>query len=162
MENSYSNSPTPVTLDELEGLFGSLASATVTGKDTLYELVKSNAALTKTFATLTDANSCLTNNVEALTNEFKGKKNSGGGGVPELRNEKERKYCSNCKRPTWHVPDDCFELDKNKDNRPSWSKYVLWRRGTEGIACNVNKTSTDNTYSLAPLATKLLENGGRS
>ena len=86
MENSYSNSPTPVTLDELEGLFGSLASATVTGKDTLYELVKSNAALTKTVATPTDTSSRLKKKVEALPNESKGKKNGGGGGRPELRN----------------------------------------------------------------------------
>ena len=56
--------------------------------------------------------------------------------------------CSNCKRPTWHLPDDCFELDKNKDNRPARWKSVLWRWGTGGIACNVNETITDNNYSL--------------
>ena len=49
--------PIPVTLDELEGCFDSLDTTAVTGKDTLDELVKSNAALTKISATLTDANS---------------------------------------------------------------------------------------------------------
>ena len=61
--------PIPVTLDELEGCFDSLDTTAVTGKDTLDELVKSNAALTKISATLTDANSWLMNKVEALTNE---------------------------------------------------------------------------------------------
>ena len=60
--------PTPVTLDELEVCFDSLASAAVTGKETLDELVKSNASLTKKVATLTNSNSCLTKKVEALTN----------------------------------------------------------------------------------------------
>ena len=55
------------------------------------ELVKSNAALTKTVANLTDTNSCLTKKVEALKNELKFKKKDVGGGGPESRNGKEVK-----------------------------------------------------------------------
>ena len=63
------------------------------------------------------------------------------------------------KRPTWHGPDDCFELQKNKDKHPALWKSVLWRRGTPRIACNVNETSTDITYSLAePKPSRIPEN----
>ena len=49
--------PYPVTLDELEGCFDSLAGAAVTGKETLDELVKSNATLAKAITALTETNS---------------------------------------------------------------------------------------------------------
>ena len=65
--------PTPVTLDKLEVCFDILASAAVTGKDMLDELVNSNSALTKTVATLTNTNSRLTKKVDSLTNQSKGK-----------------------------------------------------------------------------------------
>ena len=100
--------PTPFNLYKLEGCFDNLFSTAVTGKDALDELVKSNADLTKTVATLTDTKSRHMKNVEALTNELKWKKNGVGCRVPELSNGKERQYCSNFKRPTWHGPDDCF------------------------------------------------------
>ena len=124
-EEPQTGRPTPVTLDELEGCFDSLASTVVTGKDMLDELAKSNVALTKTVSNLNDTNSCLMKKVEDLTNESKGKKNDVGGRGPELRNVKEVKYCYNCKRPAWHEPDYCFDLEKNKDNRPAWWKSVL-------------------------------------
>ena len=90
-EEPQTGRPTPVTLDELEGYFDSLASSAITGKDTLDELVKSNAALTKTVPTLTNTNSCLMKKVEALKNEQKGKKKGVGGRGPELSNGKEGK-----------------------------------------------------------------------
>ena len=88
-------------------------------------MVKSNGPLTKTVATLTDNNSCLMKKVETLTNASKGKKNGVGGRGHELRNVKEGKYFSKCKRPTWHVTDDCFQLEKNKDKRPAWWSSIL-------------------------------------
>ena len=88
VEEPTTGRPTPVTLDELAGFFDSLSSAAVTDKYTLDKLVKSYAALTKTFATLIDTNSCITNKVEALPNELKDKKNGSGGGGAELSNGK--------------------------------------------------------------------------
>ena len=42
----------PVTLDELEGCLDSLATAAVTGKDSIEALLKNNTLLTKTNAEL--------------------------------------------------------------------------------------------------------------
>ena len=90
--------------------------------------MKSHGPLTKTVATLTDINSCLVKKVEALTNESKGKKNGVGGRGPELSNGKEGKYCYNCKSLTWHGPDDCFELKKNKYKRPRGGIFLVTTR----------------------------------
>ena len=48
----------------------------------------------------------------------------GGGGV-EVPNRGPGKHYPNCKRETWHKPDVCFELEKNKDKRPHWWKSCL-------------------------------------
>ena len=34
----------------------------------------------------------------------------------------EKRLCGNCKREGYHYDDDCFGLEKNKANRPSWYK----------------------------------------
>ena len=50
-------------------------------------------------------------------------------------------YWKNCKRVTWHLPDNCFELEKNKDKRPSYWKSILWRGGThKDYSCNEKST----------------------
>ena len=75
----------------------------------------------------------------------------GGGGVKdsggiETRGGNEGSYRPDCKRTTWHTPDNCFELNKNRAKQPSYWKYVLGRQGTNGnYICKVN--STRNTYS---------------
>ena len=51
--------PVPVTLDDLEGCFDSLAGAEGAKVPTLDELVKTNAALMKSISTLTDTNAKL-------------------------------------------------------------------------------------------------------
>ena len=93
----------------------------MTGKGVLEELVKSNASLTITIATLTDTNARLAKKVETLTESLAKK---GGGGV-EVPDRGPGKHCPNCKRKTWHKPDACFELEKNKDKRPRWWKSCL-------------------------------------
>ena len=67
-------------LGKLEGCFDSLAGEVVTGKDTLDELVKSNATLTKSIAAFTETNSRLAKKVEHQATELK---NRGGGGVED-------------------------------------------------------------------------------
>ena len=47
---------TPLTIDELEGCFCSLATATTTGETTLDELVKTNSTLTSSIAELAAKN----------------------------------------------------------------------------------------------------------
>ena len=93
----------------------------VTGKGVLEELVKSDALLTITIATLTDSNACLAKNVETLTAALDKK---GGGGV-EVPGREPGKYCPKCKRETWHTPDECFDLERNKDKRPRWWNSCL-------------------------------------
>ena len=65
--------PAPVTVDDSEGCFDSLAGAAVTGKDTLDALGKAIAALAKSNATLTDTNSRLAKKVEHQAAELKKK-----------------------------------------------------------------------------------------
>ena len=119
--------PSPVTLDELEGCLDSLAGAAVTGKDTLDELVKANATLAKAITALTETSSRLATKVEHQAAELK--KRRGGGvedsGEIETRGDNKGSYCSNCKRETWHTPDNCFELNKNRAKCPSYCKSML-------------------------------------
>ena len=68
--------PTPVTMNDLEGYFDSLATAAVTNKDKLKDLTAANLALTKTVADLTNTNARLLKKAESWTNNSDG----GGGG----------------------------------------------------------------------------------
>ena len=86
----------------------------VTGKGVSEEMVNYNTSLTNTIATLTDTNSYLSKKVEMLTAELA--KKVGGGG--DVTGRGPGKYCPNCKRETWHNPDECFELEWNKDKFP--------------------------------------------
>ena len=110
--------PTPDTMEYLEGCFKSLAGVAVTGKGVLEEMVDSNASLINTFIILTNTNSLLSKKAETLTAELAKK---GGSGV-EVTGRGPGKYLLNCKRETWHNPDNCFELEKNKDKHPRWWK----------------------------------------
>ena len=84
--------------------------------------------MTKAIATLTDINARRTKKVEAQAAELqKGQSKGGGGGgnaagAPEGN---EGSYCKNCKQTTWHLPDNCFELEKNKSKRPAYWKSAL-------------------------------------
>ena len=108
--------PTPATLEDVKGCFNSLAGVVATESATLDELVKTNAMLTATNVTLTATILKLTKVVNDLTEVKKGRGGSGSGGG----GRGDAKHCPNCKRDTWHKPDDCFELAKNKDKRPSY------------------------------------------
>ena len=125
--------PAPLTLDDLEGCMDDLAGAATSSRETLDELVRSNAKLSQAVADLSDANAKLVTKVENQAAELKKqqKANGGGGGGGgggtaaggAARNDGS--YCTNCKRVTWHVPDNCFELEKNKSKRPAHWKSVL-------------------------------------
>ena len=108
-----------VTMDELEGCFDSLANAAVTSKDTLESLMDANTTLTKTNAKLVFKIKALK---ASLASSKANKKGNGAGGTGGgTKTKREQKWCPNCKRDTWHDPDDCFELSKNKDKRgPNW------------------------------------------
>ena len=62
----------PVTLEELEGCFDSLATAAVKGKDFIEALLNSNTLLTKTNAKLSEVIKAQAAEIKSLT--------SGGGG----------------------------------------------------------------------------------
>lgn len=85
--------PPSITMDDLEGCFDSRATAAVTGKDALRDLVEANLALIKTVADLTGTNAHLVKKVEGWTNSSGGGGGGGGGGG----NCPERKWCKNCK-----------------------------------------------------------------
>ena len=61
--------------------------------------------------------------VVKLTKDLAAKRTKGGGGGGS--DAKPTKHCPHCKRDTWHEAGDCFELEKNKDKRPSYWKLVL-------------------------------------
>ena len=111
----------PVTLGELEDCFDSLATAAVTGKDSIDSLVKSNALLTKTNAELSALVKSQAADIKSGGGGRRNRDKKAGGDKPR----RESKYCPNCKRDTWHDPDECFELTKNKDKRPANWKSAL-------------------------------------
>ena len=83
--------PAPLTVEDLEGCFDSLAGVAETGKVVLEEMANSNASLTNTIATLTDTNYRLSKKVEMLTAVLA--KKGGGGG--EVTGRGSGKYCPN-------------------------------------------------------------------
>ena len=93
----------------------------MTVKGVLEETVNYNASLTNTIGTLTNTNSRLSKKMETLTAELA--KNGGGGGEVTVRGP--GKYLPNCERKTWHTPDNCFELERNKEKHPRWWKSCL-------------------------------------
>ena len=97
----------------LEGYFDTLAAAASTDQNVLAELVESVAKLTKTNAELVQAVASLTKANEVLRNPGQQGGRSGRGGG-EWRT---KKHCKNCKLEVFHAPDDCFELEKNKERR---------------------------------------------
>ena len=110
---------TPVKIDELEGCFDSLATAATTGKKKLDELVKTNSTLTSSITELAAMNTRLTKEVASLSQEVNKYKKWG----QEINGQRvnQAKYFPNCKRDTWHDPDDCFDLEKNAHKRhPRW------------------------------------------
>ena len=120
--------PTPATLEDAEGCFDGLAGVVATESATLAEIVKTNATLTSTNATLTATILKLTKVVNDLTEGKKGRGSGsvgGGGGESGGGGRGDAKNCPNCKRDTWHKPDECFELERNKEKRPSYWKSVL-------------------------------------
>ena len=98
----------------IEGYFDALAAAASTDQNVLAELVESVAKLTKTNAELIQAVASLNkaNKVLRTQGQQGGRAGRGGG---EWR---PKKYCKNCKMEVVHLPDDCFELEKNKHKHP--------------------------------------------
>ena len=99
--------------------FDILATTATTGKTMLNELVKTNSTLTSSISELAETNTQLTKEVASLSQEVKKYKK----GVQEVngRRVNPAKYCPNCKRDTWHDPDDCFDLEKNAHKcHPRW------------------------------------------
>ena len=125
--NPPAGPPSALTLDELEGCFDSLAGAAMTNKDTVDELVKANATMNKAIATVTDTNARLTKKVEAQAVELQKcqLKGGGGGNAGGSPGGNKCSFCKNCKRTTWHLPDNCFELEKNNSKRPAYWKSAL-------------------------------------
>ena len=52
--------------------------------------------------------------------------NVNGGGEDKSnsnsRPQRKKRKCGNCGKMGFHEDDDCFGLEKNKDNRPTWYK----------------------------------------
>ena len=97
--------------EQLDEYFDALAAAATTDQSILAELVAANARLTK-------ANEILTKTNESLVAKLATR--SGGRHAPAGRYTPAgpRRLCPHCKKMVAHAPDDCFELEKNKDKRP--------------------------------------------
>ena len=138
---------TPVTIDELEGYFDSLATAATTGKTMLDYLVKINSTLTSSIAELAATKTRLIKEVASLSQEVN-KYNRGGQYLNDRRGYSD-KYCPNCKRDTWHEPDECFELEKNAHKRHSrWKSCVKWRCGATRVEVATNINNNINRSNL--------------
>ena len=74
----------PVTLEELEGCFDSLATAAVTGKDSIGALLKNNSLLAKTNTELSAVIKAQATEIKSLTAGGVGRRNGGTGGLVEM------------------------------------------------------------------------------
>ena len=95
----------------------------MTGKDSIEALLKNNTLLTKTNVELSAAIKAQASEIKSLTSGDGNRRNRGTGGAGGERTKSDKpsrlaKWCPNCKRDTWHDADDCYELAKNKDERP--------------------------------------------
>ena len=122
-ESNQNGKPGAVDMDQLEGMFESLGLAVVGHKgDELSRLMEMNLSLVKSVAELTANNTNLTEQIKVLASALD-KKPSGTGGPK--KEEKVKKLCPNCKRVVFHKPDDCLELEKNKEKRRAGWKSVF-------------------------------------
>ena len=120
----------PVTLEELEGYFDSLATAAVADKNSIESLLKNNTILTKTNVKL----SAVIKAQAADSSHWppgcgagrnKGTWGAGGDGTKSDKPPCLAKWCPHCKRDTWHNANDCYELANNKDKNPKNWKSVF-------------------------------------
>ena len=117
--------PVHAALEDVERCFDSLAGVIAAESATLAKLLKSTTLLAASNTTLTTSNATLMTSNAELTKtrvESKGGGGGNGGGGCGRGKRGDATYLSKCKRDTWHKGDDCFELKKNQDKRPSFWK----------------------------------------
>ena len=102
--------------DALGEYFDALAAAASTNQNVLLELVASNTRLTKANEALQASITLLTKNNEALVAKL-ARSGIANTANPNPTPVKAKKLCPHCKRLVMHLPDDCFELEKNKGRR---------------------------------------------
>ena len=92
-----------------------------------------NAKLTTTNAEFAAAIKLLQADLKILRQDVGGLKNAAGSGRGRKGGHgngqragtgtaRGKSLCPNCKREVFHLPDDCFELEKNASKRPA-----IWR-----------------------------------
>ena len=65
------------------------------------------------------------------------------------RRGKPAKYLTNCKRHTWHEPDECFELEKNAHkHHPRWKLCMEWRCGATRVEVVKNISNHINRSNI--------------
>ena len=124
-------------IEDLKGYFDSLANAATTEKQTLAELVKSNATLTTRNATLTPS-----------IVELQKKLGTIGRGTNTRKDpENQKRTCSNCKKEVFHSVDDCYKVEKNAHILPQvWKSRVL-RSGSSNVLDSNKDKGTSTPYS---------------
>lgn len=117
--NHRPHAPAPFTMEVLEGCFDNLAAAATTKRAVMEELVKANGTLTTTNEDLVGVVKKLTAENKQLQQEVNSlcKKAGGDKGPRQQGLGRQPVTCPNCKKPAWHKPDDCFELEQNATRR---------------------------------------------
>lgn len=130
LEASGTGQEEPFSVADLEACFDNLANAAKAERETLDELVRSNAALTKLTAELVSTNKKLANNVwdqQRQINSLKKGTPAGPrtrGGDHGNRSGGGNKKCKHCNRDT-HTSEDCWELPQNATKRPEgWNSCL--------------------------------------
>ena len=100
--------------ESLDEYFDALAAAASTDQNVLAELVANVTKLTAANTTLMEAVSQLTKVNAPLSEKVQ---KAGWGRGYKGANPRPKKLCPHCKKMGVHAPNDCFELEKNKDRR---------------------------------------------
>ena len=101
------------------------------------KLMEINARLVKSVAELTATNANLVKQLGQLAGSL-AKLEPAKRGQPRGWDgeEKQRKYCKNCKRMVFHKPDRCLELERNADKRRKG-----WKDGRQRHSHDVRRIS---------------------
>ena len=108
-----------VGIKSLEGYFDNLAVAVVKEKGVLQQLVLNNTTLTTSTKILVALIKKLNGDIKNLERE-NSRLNKGG-----QASSRNTTLCTNCKKEVFHQPEACYELLKNKDNRPPGWRSAL-------------------------------------
>ena len=120
---STENGGNKVVMKSLEGYFENLVDDAINKKSVLEKLVANNAKLATTNEDVVAIVFFFPNKIKNIERETYRLKKTGAIGASQ--GKRNRTLFPHCKNEGYHAPDACFEITKNKENRPpGWKSWL--------------------------------------